>query len=166
MSEQSRVERKDRLFLALDEDHPSKIHTIGTLPSERDGMRLGGKTYHIDEDKLPGGYPTGRFILRKNAPDYEAQLASLREMCENGPVNLQEIDLTDPKATKTPAWADRKKGMSQEELIEARRKLDERSDLDVLTKRLQGENEELSGAMEAKDAEIARLKAQLQAKGK
>jgi hypothetical protein len=163
MSEQSRVERKDRLFLALDEDHPSTIHTIGTLPTEREGMRLQGKTYHIDEERLPGGYPTGRFILRKNAPDYEIQLASLREMCENGPVRLQEIDLSDPKATHTPEWANRKL-TEKEELIEARRKLDERSDLDVLAKRLKGENEELSTALESKDAEIARLKAQLQAR--
>jgi hypothetical protein len=162
MSEQSRAERKDRLFLALDEDHPSQIGTVGRLPVERNGIRLPAMARVLDEEKTGTGYPTGRFMLRKNAPDYEEQLAALREMCENGPVRLQEIDLTDPKATHQPEWAKAQKKLTdREELIELQRKADERSDLEVLTKQLKAENDEYAATIDSKDAEIAKLRARL-----
>jgi hypothetical protein len=148
-----KIEKKDRVFIVLDEwRHP--LVTFSRMPTvSAQGVAQSPRPLEIVQ--TPPN--SGRYILKADAPEYEAQYACLKAHCLSGrKPRLQEIDLNDPKATATPDWV---RDNDPAEKLRIQREKDMASDPEM--KRLMASLETMKDTLGDKDEEIAELKAQL-----
>jgi len=155
------IEKKDRLFI-VHNDFRHPIVTFSRLP-----VTEGGVLRHQATIEIPQEPPnSGRYTLKADAEEYEAQYATLHAMCrdKHSKIHLQEIDLDDPKSTVAPDWTDNAKAKR----LSDQRAKDMASDPEM--KRMLSLKDEAlaeqSEVLSEKDEEIAQLKAKLAAAGK
>jgi len=147
-----KIEVKDRLFISLDEWRYPLV-TFSRMPTvSAQGIQSNPRTIEIEQ--TPPN--SGRYILKANAPEYEAQYESLRTHCLSGrKPRLQEIDLKDPKATQPPDWV---LASDPDHKLRMQREKDMASDPEL--KRLMSSLGELKETISARDKELAELEAE------
>ena len=145
------IEKKRRVFLALDENHPSQFVTL-SLFGHSEGAQYHPARCRVINEEFIGGHPTGRFILLATAPDYEGQYQGMRRVVEESKYNIVELGTKDME--RKPDWYTKKSQTDKEKLIEARLALDEKSDLVLKGAR---ETAKLAEVSETKDKDIVTL---------